>query len=210
MKMQLWMAGLIMSTVAFAQTQGSLPARAAPSEYQVQAKIGDLTIAADFVSHSVPTMEGPLTSEDHVAVEVAFFGPPEAKTQLSWEHFSLRINGKKTPTPAVPIGMAMKGLKDPEWVPPEPPEGSKSKGGISGGGGGAAPGEPKPEPPKMPLPLRRAMEQRARKSAMAEGERPLPQAGLIFFPYRGKDGNIEKVELLYEGPAGKATLPFER
>jgi hypothetical protein len=45
---------------------------------------------------------------------------------------------------------------------------------------------------------------------MAEGERPLPQAGLIFFPYRGKDGNIEKVELLYEGPAGKATLPFER
>jgi hypothetical protein len=105
--------------------------------------------------------------------------------------------------------MAMKGLKDPEWIPPEPPEGSKSKGGISGGGGGA-PGEPKPEPPKMPLPLRRAMEQRARKSAMAEGERALPQAGLIFFPYRGKDGNIEKVELIYEGPAGKANLNFDR
>jgi len=208
MRLQSWMAGLVVSTVAFAQTQGALPARAAPSEYQVQAKAGDLTIAADFVAHAVPTMEGPLTSEDHVAVEVAFFGPPEAKTQLSWEHFSLRINGKKMPTPAVPIGMALKGLKDPEWIPPEPPEGSKSKGGLSSGGG--ASGDPKPEPPKMPLPLRRAMEQRARRSAMAEGERALPQAGLIFFPYRGKDTSIEKLELLYEGPAGKVTLAFER
>jgi hypothetical protein len=54
------------------------------------------------------------------------------------------------------------------------------------------------------------MEQRARRSAMAEGERPLPQAGLIFFPYRGKDTSIEKLELLYEGPAGKVTLVFER
>lgn len=210
MKMKLWMTGLVWGTVAFAQIQGSLPARTAPTEYQVQAKAGDVTIAADFVAHSVPTMEGPLTSEDHVAVEVGLFGPPESKTQLSWEHFSIRINGKKVPTPAVPVGMAMKGLKDPEWIPPEPPEGSKSKGGgLSAGGGGAA-GDPKPDPPKMPLPLRRAMEQRARKSAMAEGERPLPQAGLIFFPYRGKDSNIEKVELIYEGPAGKAVLPFER
>lgn len=177
----------------------------------MSAKLGDLTLAADFVGHSVPTLQGPLTSEDYVVVEAAFFGPSGAKLAVSWENFSVKINGKKTGTPAQPVGFVLRSLKDPEWIPPEPPEGSggKSKGGLSGGGGGQA-GEPKPDPPKMPLPLRRIMEQKAQKSAYPEGERVLPQAGLFFFSYRGKDTGIQTVELTYEGPAGKATIVFNQ
>jgi hypothetical protein len=50
------------------------------------------------------------------------------------------------------------------------------------------------------------MQQKVQKAALPEGDRPLPVAGLIFFPYRGKADGIRTVELMYEGAAGKATL----
>jgi hypothetical protein len=188
-----------------------LPARAAATDYQTQAQMGKITIAADFVGHAVPTMQGPLSSEDYVAVEVAFFGPADAKPKLSFEDFSLRINGKKMPVTSQQYGLVMKSLSDPEWIPDTPADpGGKSKGGLSTGGGGGAAGDPKPSPPKMPFPLRRAMEQKAQKSVLPEGERVLPVAGLVFFPYRGKDTGIHAVELIYSGAAGKATLTFAR
>ena len=51
-----------------------LPARAAPSDYQAQAKAKTVTIAAEFKGHSVPTMEGPLTTDDYVVVEAGIYG----------------------------------------------------------------------------------------------------------------------------------------
>ena len=104
--------------------------------------------------------------------------------------------------------MVMKSLSDPEWIPETPAEGPKSKGGLSTGGGQA--GDPKPSPPKMPFPLRRAMELKAKGAALPEGERALPVAGLVFFPYRGKDSGIQNVELIYKGAAGGATITLVR
>jgi hypothetical protein len=56
--------------------------------------------------------------------------------------------------------------------------------------------------------LLRNWQQRLARAALAEGDRPLPQAGLLFFQYRGKTENIRSAELIYEGAAGKATLPL--
>ena len=50
------------------------------------------------------------------------------------------------------------------------------------------------------------MQQRVQKAAMPEGERMLPSAGLIFFEHRGKSNSVE---LIYSGPAGKATLALQ-
>jgi hypothetical protein len=61
----------------------------------------------------------------------------------------------------------------------------------------------------MPIELRRAMEQRVQRASLSEGERPLPQAGLIYFEYRGKRDGIHSVELTYAGPSGSATLELE-
>lgn len=199
--------GLRAQTSGLTEGQG-LPPRAAPADYQTQAQVGTITIAAEFTGHGIPTAQGPLSSEDYVAVEIAFFGAPGAKTKLSFEEFSIRINGKKTPAPSQQFGLVMKSLSDPEWIPPTV-DGEKSKGGISTGGGGSA-GDPKPSPPKMPFPLRRAMEQKAQKAALPEGERALPVAGLLFFPYRGKAQSIQTVDLIYDGVAGKATLTLMR
>ncbi len=189
------------------EAQG-IPVRTAPADYQAKVQVGAITIAGDFVGHAVPTAQGPLSTEDYVVIEIAFFGPPEARLKLTWEDFSVRINGKKMATPGHQFGLVLKSLKDPEWIPPTT-EGKESKGSINGGGGGAQ-GDPKPLPPKMPFPLRRAMEQKVQKASLAEGDRPLPQAGLIFFPYRGKDTSIRTVELIYAGAAGPATLTFEQ
>jgi len=202
-----------MSGQGLPATEGlGMPVRTAPADYQSKMTVGSITIAADFVGHAVPTDQGPLQNEDYVVMEVAFYGADGAKLPVSWEHFSIRINEKKTPTAAQPFGLAMKSLKDPEWEPPVT-EDPKSKGSVNAGGGGAGgaqAGDPKPLPPKMPFPLRRAMEQKAQKSILPQGERGLPMAGLVFFPHRGKDEGIRALELIYDGPAGKGMVAFER
>jgi hypothetical protein len=37
----------------------------------------------------------------------------------------------------------------------------------------------------------------------------LPEAGLLFFSYHGRSEQIKSVELIYSGPAGKATLTLQ-
>jgi hypothetical protein len=186
-----------------------LPPRATPADYQAQAKAGTVTIAAEFTSHSVPTEQGPLTTDDFVVVEMALFGAPDARTTISADDFSLRINGKKTPLPSLPYGMILSSVKDPEWAPPEPAK-SKSKGGLtSGGGGGQGDSNEPPPPVKIPIEVQRAMAQRVQKATLPKGDRALPQAGLIYFQYRGAAKGIHSVELIYDGPAGKATLALQ-
>ncbi len=199
------------------QQQG-LPARATPADYQVQAKAGNITIAAEFTGHGIPTVgREPLSSEDYVAVEVGLFGPPGTKLTLGATDFSLRVNGKKQPMPSQPWALVAKNVKDPGWVSPEAANAEpKSKGGVSsssggggGGGSGRAAGDPPPPPPKVPVDVLRGWQQGVRRVALALGERPLPQAGLVFFQYRGKTENLRSVELVYEGPAGTATLTLQ-
>jgi hypothetical protein len=182
-----------------------LPPRISPAEYQAHAQAGAITIAAEFSGHAIGTSQGPLLTEDYVVVETGFFGPPEARTKLSIDDFSLRINGKKVALPGLPYGMVLSSLKDPEWEPPI--KADKAKSSMSTGGQGES-NDP-PPPPKMPFPVRRAMEQRVQKATLPEGDRALPVAGLIFFQYRGKTQGMRSVELIYDGPAGKATLKLQ-
>ncbi len=182
------------------EVQG-FPPRAPPAGFPAAAKAGSVTSAADFAQHSLPSAEGPLTTEDYLVVETGLFGPPGARLQMSYQDFSLRINGKKTLLPAQPYLLVFRSLKDPQWVPPDAgPSEQKSKTSIGGGGGQDS--RP-PPPPKMPIALVRAMEKRTEKASMPEGDRALPQAGLLFFEHRG---SVRSLELIYNGPAGKATL----
>jgi hypothetical protein len=186
-----------------------MPARVAATEYQAHAQAGSVTIGAEFLGHSVPTPEHTFSSEDFIVVEAGVFGPPGAHATLSHNDFSLRIAGKKLPLPTEPFELVMKSLKDPEWQPPEEEKEKASKSSLTTGGGGAQAGAPPPAPPKMPFPLRRAMELQVHRSGMEEGDRPLPQAGLLFFRYGGKPENIKSLELIYSGAAGNATIELQ-
>lgn len=185
-----------------------LPPRTTPAEYQAQAKAGTFTIAAEFKGHSIPTMQGnTLTTEDFVVVEVGFFGAPDARLKLAADDFSLRINGKKSPLPSQPYGLVLSSVKDPEWEPPASTN-SKSKTSVGSSGKDAGDNSP-PAPVKVPIEVQRAMGKNVQKAVLPEGDRALPQAGLIFFQYRGKEKGINSMELIYAGPAGKATLNLQ-
>jgi hypothetical protein len=187
-----------------------VPPRVSPAEYQAHAEAGTLTVAAEFVGHSVPTPDGTFTSEDYVVLEVGVFGPPDARTKLSASDFSLRINGGKKTTnlPSQPFDVVAHSLKDPEWSPPPVDKDDSKSSPISTGGKGGA-NDGKPPPPKMPIPLVLAMDQKVQKARLPEGERTLPQAGLLFFQYHGKETSIHTMELIYSGAAGKATVTLQ-
>jgi hypothetical protein len=154
----------------------------------------------------VPTPEAIYNTEDYVVIEAGYFAAPGTKLPISWSNFSLRINNKKEPVPSEPDEKVLHSLKDPAWQPPDAGQ-KKSSTGINTGGQGNS-SEP-PAPVHMPFELQRPMELRVHKASMPEGERALPQAGLLFFPYRGKPQSIRSLELIYNGPAGKATLTLQ-
>jgi hypothetical protein len=189
------------------ETRG-IPPRATPGDYQAHAQAGTITIGAESTGHSVPTPEQILSNENYIVVEVGLFGPAGARLQLSHDDFSVRINGKKTTLPGQQFGAIFKALKDPEYVSPEPAA-AKSKGGISTGGGGQADANAPPPVIHIPIEVERKMEQHVQKASLAEGERPLPQAGLIYFEYGGKISGIHSMELIYSGAAGKVVIPLQ-
>ena len=181
-----------------------LPARAAPTDYQAQGKAGEITIGAEYAGHSLPDPDGPLSTEDFVVVEAGFFGPQGAKLQITDGDFSLRINGNKKALPSEPYGVVVSNVKDPQWEPPEAPKQSKTSFGGASGGGGAADNGP-PTPPKVPFEVQRKLSMRVRKASMPVGDRTLPEAGFLYFRYRGKEKSIHSIELIYSGGAGPVT-----
>jgi hypothetical protein len=184
-----------------------LPPRATPGDYRAHAQAGKVTIAADFDGHGVPTGDAVYSTEDYIAVEVGIFGPPDARVNFSYKDFSLRVKGKKALLPAQPYESVFHSLKDPEWNPPD--TGSKSKTSIGGGGGGGGQSDPAAAPAKMPIGMQLAMERRVKMASLAEGERSLPEAGLVFFSFGGAIDSLHSIELIYNGAAGKVTLPLE-
>lgn len=187
-----------------AESKG-MPPRTAATEYQAHGQAGAVTIGAEFTGHSVATPEATYSSEDFVIVEVGLFGPPQARIKQSLGDFSLRINGKKIALASQPYERAFRSLKDPQWEPPK----TESKSKTSIGDGGNTNADSLPVVVHMPIELKRAMEQHVERAALLEGDRALPQAGLLFFEYRGKTQNIRSLELIYSGPAGTATLALQ-
>ena len=162
-----------------------------------------ITIAAESDGHSIPTEElGPYTNDDFITIEAAIFGPPNAKLQVSPNDFSLRVNGKKNALMSDSYLNVWHSLKDPSWEPPQ--NSVKSKTSLNAGGGGQD--DSLPPIIHMAPELRHAMEQRVLKASFPEGNRTLPQSGLLYFEYHGQSKGIRSMELLYAGPAGKATL----
>jgi len=58
----------VQADLKLANEKLGIPPRAAPTDYQAQGKAGEITIAAEFAGHSVPTPEGPLSDEEYVVV----------------------------------------------------------------------------------------------------------------------------------------------
>lgn len=188
-----------------------IPVRTTPGDYQAHAQVGKITIAAEYDQHAVPDPTVNLTNDDFVVVEVALYGPPGTNLALNYEDFSLRLNGKKALLPAKPYAMVFKALKSPEYEPPSEKmlDTSKGKTSVNTNGGSNTPDITDPKLPPIihiPIEVSREWERKVHMSSLPEGERPLPQGGLIFFEHSGKTNSAE---LVYNGPAGKVTIPIQ-
>jgi hypothetical protein len=203
-----WLHGQEASSNGAPARAVGLPPRVSPADYQFHVQAGSVTLAAEFMGHDVRTEEGgPYSTDSYVVVEAALFGAPDAKIPLSFRDFSLRINGKKQTVPSQAYVLVFPTLKDAGWEPPTS-EKLQPLTSAANGRGGSQP-EFRRAPPQMPMELRHAMEQRVLKASLSEGDRTLPQAGLLFFEWHGATKGIHSMELIYTGPVGKATLALE-
>ena len=214
-------AWLALVLAAIAAAQGTSP-KASAAEYPVHAELGKLTLGAEYLVHSIPTPKGVLVSGDYLVIEVALFGPSLTAIEFRADHFRLRINGEKYPLMTQSPGIVAASMKYPDW------EQRPTVTASAGNGNGNViygpqqtprfPGDPNGRQipiPRAPEPENRSgqekespqpLEEQIQKLALPEGKFPPPLAGLVFFPFRGKMKSIKTLELIYEGPTGKAFL----
>jgi hypothetical protein len=193
------------------------------SLYPVRLAFGERTLAAEYMARSIPVPGGSLFTEDYLVIDVAMFGPKYDSLALSSSHFTLRMNGKKTPILSQTPGVVAGSLKYGDWSRP------RLEAGAGVGNAGVVLGRPVPverfpgDPtvrrlPAPPVPSQSPsapgvereqaapVEEQIERAALAEGVQKLPLSGLLFFPYRGKPGSVKRLELEYEGPAGRGVL----
>ncbi len=208
----------LLSAAALVFAQGTRP-KAEPGDYPVHAALDkQITLAAEYLVHSVPTPTGSLVADDYLVVDVAFFGPPKTKLDLNAGQFALRINNQKVAFRPDPPGSVAASIKYTE-LSQRPGLAGSNSGGDWGPTtsprfpGDTSVGRPLPNPvpgqtdPNVsPEEAETPIEVRVQRTALQEGSRMLPKSGLIFFPHRGRTKSIKSLELIYQGPAGNVTL----
>lgn len=199
----------------------TLPPKAKPADYPAHTAAGTIEIGADYLVQSVPTERGIILAPDYLIVEIGIFTERKAPFEVRSGHFSLRVNGEKglrTPDAPGAVVAALKyataGLNRPQIT-----------AGAGAGDVGVVLGQPAPTPrfpgdptggprPRPQAPenagIRRQddqfFEEAITQEALPEGDLRLPVAGLLYFPCTLKPRKIKSIELVYEGPAGRASL----
>ncbi len=196
--------------------------KAKPTDYPSHAQVERAALGAEFLLRSVTGSDGAFLAEDYLVVDVALFPAKGATLAVALGHFRLRLNGKKeTLAPTTP-GFVAAAFKYPDW---------ERRPGVVATAGPVIigrprtterfPGDPRPGQERLPNPPRApdssGVEREERASpaevvvneALAEGEVDRPVRGFVYFFHKGKTKSLKKVELLYEGPAGKAALSLQ-
>lgn len=204
---------LLLAAMGAALTaQEKMPAREKPAEYPAQAKVGDAVIAAEFLGRTVPSPGGGLVLQHYIVVELAVYG---REFSFHSNRYALKINGKTPALLAEAAGMVEASVKYPSW------EGQRgvTMAGSAGNGSVILGRDTRPRFPgdrRYPRPAGSVEDESppsgqepwawVSKLGWDEGAGRGPAAGLLYFPYPGKLAKVRKIELIYNGPDGEATL----
>src|SRR2546425_122394 len=74
--------GALAIFAALLHAQGT-PPKETPAAYPVRATLGEYTLAAEYMVHSIPAASGIVVTNDYLVIEVAFFGPKYSHLKLS-------------------------------------------------------------------------------------------------------------------------------
>jgi hypothetical protein len=213
--LRLWL--MLASLAALA---GGLDPRPAAGSYPHNAVLPSAAIGAEYHGRAFESETGGFLTQDFLVVEVAIY-PSQAPLEFSPSHFRLRLNGKPPELLPVTPGTVALAIRNPDQYEQRP--GVVAGGGVGGGQvifgrprrAERFPGDPEARIPtrgpgqeqaQMPKALLGAAEA-AEKFALARMEAPRAgAAGLVYFYWRGKHAKLKRIELIYDGPAGKATL----
>jgi hypothetical protein len=203
---------LLAALIATAAAQEKMTAREKPEEYPARAKVGNTTIAAEFVGRTVPSPGGGLVLRHYVVVEVAIYG---GEFTFQSTRYTLKVNGKVPALLAQTAGMVEASVKYPSW---EGQRGVTMAGGM-GNGSVILGRDTRPRFPgdrRYPGPTGSVQNESetngqepwawVSKLGWDDGPGKGPAAGLLFFPYEGNLVKVRTIELSYSGPDGEATL----
>src|SRR5580698_5491235 len=207
---------VLLSAGALLHAQGT-PPKTKATDYPVHTQMGTVTLAAEYLVHSLPTPKGTLVANDYLVVEVAFFGPSFSRLKMSPDNFTLRINGKGEPLTTEPPGMVSGSIKFPGDRPHLESTASVGIGDGTVSVGPRAPpsrfpGDGNDRTPTGQAPTLKEVDEeasidyRVQNATLPEGEHALPRSGLLYFYFRGKIKNVHSLDLFYEGTMGKSTL----
>ena len=203
--------------------EGTAP-RAKAAEYRTHGELTKVSIGAEYLVHSFSGRNHTFVARDYLVVEVAVYPGPEMVSVRNG-HFTLRVNGKKQTLFPQPPGFVAASLKYPDWE--RRPSLEASAGPVVMGRQERVerfPGDPRAEQTRLPRPPR-APEEESRsgldsapqaradevvvEAALPEVETKLPVSGYLYFAFRGKTKSIRLLELIYDGPAGRAILRLQ-
>ena len=203
-----------------------LPPKPKAAEYPVHASLEKLAIGAEYLVRSFGPRGQTFIVNDYLVVEVALYPAAGQALLVSNGQFTLRMNGKKSVLFAQAPAFVAASLKYPDW---------ERRPTLTGGAGiGDAvvilgqpqsverfPGDPRPGQTRLPAPPRAPeaedpsgidkppparADEVVVETALPEGETRQPVAGFLYFAHKGKTKSIRSLELIYNGPAGTATL----
>lgn len=207
-------------SAAFAGTEP----RPKPADYEHHAAAGaGVSLAADFHGRGVPGPDGGVLLKNYVVVEAALFLPPGQRAALSTGQFRLKFDNRPAILAASPGEVAMQirlgDSEDPQQsatvqmgpavIAIDRPRGEERFPGDPMPGG--RPRTPKPpgsqeskesSPAETPWDL-------IKRVAIDEGEMGGTRAGMIYFRWREKLTKSKSIVLIYDGPAGRLTLPLK-
>lgn len=176
--------------------------RKSAEDYPAHTSVADMAVGVEYMVTTFSAEGQTFTVDDHLVLEVGIF--PRAESKVDLRRFMLRINGKREVFAQIP-GMVAASVKYPDWT---------RKPTLQAAAGPVILGRPTtpgrfPGDQRAPLPRQQPVENDSpreqvdfgdliNKSALPEGVKTKPVAGMIYFPYDGKLKAIRTVELLID------------
>jgi len=201
--------------------QGIRDAKPKAADYPLHTSVGDVSIGAEYLVHSIPVGDQTYLAADYLVVEVAVYPKAHDPIVITDETFTLRVNGKKQVIYPQSPGFVAASMKYPDWEPRVSKEVSVGPVVI----GRPTPvgrfpddtrGNRLPKAPKAPDDQRNIEQQAPDDPAdvlarvgLPQGEVSKPVTGFLYFHYKARPKSIHSVELVCQTKAGSSTLQLK-
>jgi hypothetical protein len=190
---------------------GTMP-KPKPGDYPVQARVGDVDIAAAYLVHTLPSENTNVLVPDYLVLEIAIYPPKSQPVAVEAGQFRLRVNGKKELLPDTPEMVAMS-LKYPGSEgrtgfetqvgpvilgPTQPVERFPGDQRPNIGQGPRPPTAPVDQPTDADRPPQPTAPEAAVAAAFPDGPCQRPVSGYVYFRYDGKMRSIKSLDLIWQ------------